>query len=1433
MNEVPSISDPYFVQTANLSDTKEVLGSTILTSRTIVLSPAGEASSQVGKAVVVADTGNLTVFGDVVRISGVICAPGRTIKIFCRRLEFYPGTGGSGISVNGKRGANKNKATSLAGAGKDGQLNPTSIRAANGINGQDGGHGDPGNPGGEIQIYCGILVPFSDVVLSAEGGAGGNGADGQDGGRGGNGFSGYPTESYPRPIDPSIPNYLPPGANPYDYFGDRAHGGYGGCGGNGGNGGNGGAGGRITFHFMRLGNPQGSFQITANAAGGGGGNGAKPGEGGKGGNGGVPDPKRGPAIGARAGGGGTCGLPGHRGYGGPMGRVNLGIPLPVIPESTTGGDDLGQPAAGIGILNLSSVSWGPNRLDVFVTCKDNHVRHNSWNGSNWQTTWDDRGQPAAGIGTLVADPESGRPIVGLSSVSWGPNRLDVFVTGADNHVRHNSWNGSNWQTTWDDRGQPATGIGTLDLSSVSWGANRLDVFVACKDNHVRHNSWNGSNWQTTWDDLGQPRVFDRRAKSSVAVGILGLSSVSWGPNRLDVFATDKDSHVRHNSWNGSNWQTTWDDLGQPAAGIMGILGLSSVSCGANRLDVFVTCADNHVRHNSWNGSNWQTTWADLGQPAAGIGILGLSSVSWGANRLDVFVTCADNHVRHNSWNGSNWQKTWDDRGQLAAGIGILGLSSVSWGANRLDVFATGADNHVRTIDRKMIATRIRLSRWQYFYNTNTEDEKAFRERLDKSLKFSIPEERTDGLPGQSFANPNQATSAGTPGPGGAVPSPSLLRNEQRPDPGPPAANYNIADFQAVAYSDLAVLADLDQLEMLFDYTRGRYLLTSLSTVSNDIIDAVTWLVLLGESKDSRLKNSAAATLENLGKGRNIFSNNAQSAALGNLEKCEKDLMAMLTLYAPVEATEKLLRSAENSLTERKAYLENVFASQQSLVERLTTVKTKKVAEAQAVLVEVKILDNARLQTADSLAIKLQDLTIAISDTVKLTSADFVNLFSQLSFTNRDLMNPALTAGASVSPSGVAATGAMLASQAIDMATKAIENVPSDLGGSVNKKYVVRRMEYLQGTVKDLAGLKQSRDGLLKTNPSAEMRLLATRDQVESICSNFYESYPAAKVFSYLLDEYIEKVTARNEKVEEFNQLLSDVLYLDTEIGKTQVQQNQAATSIQTSANPGLPAMARYATALRRHAQERCVYQLYKASRVFTMQSLQSYDVFADVLGKLTSQSAPGEISSAALNTGLIDLISQKLEASQNERTSQSDFIPEGNRCSITLTPKTHSLLFKLLKSGESGSFTISPATPNTTLDQNPFARMADVRLTHIRCLAPGMKTGNGSLLIELTHPGIETFVTEGGKRIRLNHPSTTVSRTYNTVTGLPVGNGALDENHRMIGPFCEWIVSIPRQGNTGLDLTALESLKIDFEGKSRSFPKTEEPETAGEQIFVD
>lgn len=36
--------------------------------------------------------------------------------------------------------------------------------------------------------------------------------------------------------------------------------------------------------------------------------------------------------------------------------------------------------------------------------------------------------------------------------------------------------------------------------------------------------------------------------------------VSWGVERLDVFAVGSDSALYHNSWAGSSWQNSFDSL---------------------------------------------------------------------------------------------------------------------------------------------------------------------------------------------------------------------------------------------------------------------------------------------------------------------------------------------------------------------------------------------------------------------------------------------------------------------------------------------------------------------------------------------------------------------------------------------------------------------------------------------------------------------------------------------------------------------------------------------------------------------------------------------------------------------------------------------------------------------------------------------------------
>jgi hypothetical protein len=58
--------------------------------------------------------------------------------------------------------------------------------------------------------------------------------------------------------------------------------------------------------------------------------------------------------------------------------------------------------------------------------------HKWWDGSAWHPSV--TGYEHLG-GTIIGQPRV---------VAWGPNRLDVFVTGTDSALYHKWWNGSAW-----------------------------------------------------------------------------------------------------------------------------------------------------------------------------------------------------------------------------------------------------------------------------------------------------------------------------------------------------------------------------------------------------------------------------------------------------------------------------------------------------------------------------------------------------------------------------------------------------------------------------------------------------------------------------------------------------------------------------------------------------------------------------------------------------------------------------------------------------------------------------------------------------------------------------------------------------------------------------------------------------------------------------
>jgi hypothetical protein len=629
-------------------------------------------------------------------------------------------------------------------------------------------------------------------------------------------------------------------------------------------------------------------------------------------------------------------------------------------------------------------------------------------------------------------------------------------------------------------------------------------------------------------------------------------------------------------------------------------------------------------------------------------------------------------------------------------------------------------------------------------------------------------------------------------------------------------------LRRIEYKKLASQADTEQMDMLFQHARTRYLLTNIQTDTKSvgtIAEALSWLmVLTGSPARKALNESASGTLSNLRRGCNVFGKGPEFAALGTLKNYKKELKTMLELFGPVEARYVKVNQHLNAAAALQTYLSSVVQDQENLLLGLRSLEKQRADDLKQAAAAIQTLSAAQADLARSLADALHSVATKVLGACGLTITDFCNLFNQLSFTS---VEPSQRKGIAGFIDGLDTRGhAMIFSQVGDMLTKAIQNVPSDLGPSLNKNFVVRRLQYLGEDVKSIDKLKETKDGLIQRDPSGEYRLLATREQLEAILSNFYQQFPEANQASHIFDQYIETVAARNSKVDEYNQLLSGLCYVRAEQEKTKTRIGQAATAQKQSANPGLPTMAAYASALRRHALERIVEQLYTASGIYALYALDYRNIFGEVLGKMTTDSGPGELNAEFLDAALIELISNTLDSTQKNKATEVTRLPDGEHCRLTLTPKRNPLLFKMLKAGKAGSFAILPAGPTTSIDQNPFAGMSEVRIQAIRCIADGMKTRDNVHIINLTHPGIETFYTQAGRQVRLSHAPRTVQCSYNADEIASAKFAALPVDERMMGPFCQWIIAIPAGDNGDLDLTELESITLEFKVKCRAFTGT-------------
>ncbi len=104
-------------------------------------------------------------------------------------------------------------------------------------------------------------------------------------------------------------------------------------------------------------------------------------------------------------------------------------------------------ARGRCFSDITAVSWGPHRIDLFYIGESGTIQHLFWNGQFWDL--ENLGGTATG---------------NLAAAAWGVGKLAVFHRGMNNGMWVNLWHDDAWH------GWTSLGVRWLDHPSPSLGA---------------------------------------------------------------------------------------------------------------------------------------------------------------------------------------------------------------------------------------------------------------------------------------------------------------------------------------------------------------------------------------------------------------------------------------------------------------------------------------------------------------------------------------------------------------------------------------------------------------------------------------------------------------------------------------------------------------------------------------------------------------------------------------------------------------------------------------------------------------------------------------------------------------------------------------------------------------------------------------------------
>jgi LysM repeat protein len=210
--------------------------------------------------------------------------------------------------------------------------------------------------------------------------------------------------------------------------------------------------------------------------------------------------------------------------------------------------------------------------------------------------------------------------------SWQEGRLDVFVRGTDDHLYHRVYENDGWQgAKWEDLSDGHT----IEQSpgAVSWGPNRIDLF-AVWNKQVHHRASQDGKW-SAWTENLEGATND------------APTAASWKMARVDVLVHTSDHFLSRRYW--ENGWNVWENVGGQSKTLRS--APTAVSTAINRIDCFARGSNDRLLH-AWYQDSKQEQWAEIDSLAIKDAPAAVSGPGADRGRVDVFVRSTDNLLKH-------------------------------------------------------------------------------------------------------------------------------------------------------------------------------------------------------------------------------------------------------------------------------------------------------------------------------------------------------------------------------------------------------------------------------------------------------------------------------------------------------------------------------------------------------------------------------------------------------------------------------------------------------------------------------------------------------------------------------------------------------------------------------------------------------------------